>query len=205
MKMIASNRKQKKGLFAGFLICFIMFSCENQPVNPSDQFPLTQGFMSFKVLEKGELVEIVSIDGGLILSIQKDNYAYLNQCCDFARNLRIKTQDFTCQYDEKFSNILWIIDPSDITFPEPMTLKINYTHEEFSPDFSVQDLVLYQLKRDYISPRNDQYDQRMFRLSDMKIVDSSRQIEEDLTVLAEINQGGSFVLGRKMNIKGEIF
>jgi len=183
----------------------ILFSCENGKINPSGPQLTNDAFKSSTILEHSDVVDVLSPDGNLILSIPKDDYNFLNKEYNFSRKIRINKQEFTCQFDEKFSNRLWTIEPANIIFKNPVELRIFYTHEEFAPDFDVKNLKIYQLKREYIPPDSEKLDPRMFRLSDMKILEQCEHIESELIVIAEIDQLGSFVVGRKMNIKGEIF
>ena len=198
-------RAPKNGIIACLLILMIFFSCENGIVDPFDSQPINDAFKSYTIFENKDVVDVSSRDGNLVIRIPKDDYIQLNQEYNFSRTIRISIREFTCQFDEKFSNKLWTIEPSGIIFKNPVTLKINYTHEEFAPDFDVENLMIYQLKREYIPPDSEKLDPRMFRLSDMKILETSEQQEKELLIIARIDQLGSFVIGRKMNINGEIF
>ncbi len=200
------NYPGKAGIFSTTISVLLLFvSCENERIDLLDP-QLTKGILkSFSICENENLVKVTSIDGSLVFSFQKEDFNLLDKAHDFSRKIRIDNQKFTCQYNEKFSNTLWTIEPVDIIFKNPVEILIHYTHEEFAPDFDVQNLKIYQLKRKYIPPGNNNFDPRMFRLSDMKILETSEQDECELTVRAEIDQLGSFVVGRKLNIKGELF
>ena len=127
------------------LIGLLQSSCENSREEP---IPFDNP-TSLDFTEEGNELHIATPDNNLILTFIKDDFNEYQTEFNLKNTLTIEKLHFKCQKDEFFSNKIWIIKPSDITFNKDFMISIKYTHEEFAPQFNTTNLKIYKLNREY--------------------------------------------------------
>ena len=176
------------------LIGLLQSSCENSREEP---IPFDNP-TSLDFTEEGNELHIATPDNNLILTFIKDDFNEYQTEFNLKNTLTIEKLHFKCQKDEFFSNKIWIIKPSDITFNKDFMISIKYTHEEFAPQFNTTNLKIYKLNREYpLRERNDS-EKLLIRVSDITLLDHCVQSDDQMYVYTKISEFGGFVLGREV-------
>ena len=141
-------------------------------------------------------IKVLSEDHNLILSFHPEDFVKnFNKNSTGNNELLITKTVFNCQYDTLFSNILWEINPKNIELSHPVKITIYYTHEEFVPKPIIENLMIFSLNREYVNDSFGDNENRMFRFSDMKLIENSVHHPGQFKVVAEIHALGDLVLG----------
>ena len=178
------------------LIAFFLTNCN---VENGDLNPRFLAAPADNIIDENSSIKVYSDDHNLVLSFHPEDYTRnFNLINASGSALSIEKIDFTCQHDPLFSNILWKINPKNLVLTHPVNLTIYYTHEEFSSWDNDSDLKVYILNREYVNEPYGDGEIRMFRFTDLSILENSIQYPEALKVTAEINQIGDIVLGMEL-------
>ena len=149
-----------------------------------------------KIIDEYSRIKVYSEDQNLVLSFHPEDFTKnFNRENSSQDGISIQKIDFSCQYDTLFSNVLWEIHPKDLDLSYPVSVTVYYTHEEFLPWHTDGDLKVFMLNRDYIDESYGDGEKRMFRFTDMTLVDNSIHHAGSLKVVAEIDAIGDIVLG----------
>lgn len=179
-------------LFYSIPLCILLVACNS---NDNDPLPLTNAHSLIFIEEENEL-HVKTLDNNLTITFNKEDFnEYLSEF-NLKKTLLIEKLPFKCQKDEFFSNNIWIIKPDNLNFNKEIILTVKYTHEEFAPEFNINDLRIYKLKREFNNSGIDDKEQLLIRVTDMSLLDHCTQNNDQMHVSTKITGFGGFVLGR---------
>jgi len=179
------------------IICTVQILCYSCS-DTNDSLDIIEAYEDPIFNDLGSEVEIITADNRLKLILPKEDFESYQAKYNLKSTLKIKNGFFECQKKEYFSNKIWIIQPDDILFENPIKLSIDYTHEEFSPEFKTEGLRIYRLNREYQLDKQGNEEKYLIRVSDMTMLNDCMQNVDDMHVSTEILGFGGYVLGREV-------